>query len=271
MLQLFRRKKTQLRKRDKIADPLQDAQKQQPGSYVIRNAIDQWEPWAARYTTTAHFGRVEEIRYFNNCGPTALTNLLLMAGKRFGQLAGDADRAKAVYHRVARFGVRHLYFINSRLRFAHGGSACGFLYPQDVPEAAGHSAPDPAAPGDPGKRAPISGVGFPAVYDAVEPSGLSEPPSAGLWLRGPGKHEDGETADLPEGQRRPCQCGAVFGPCGYPRPLLGGAVPCAAGRNRYGFRGSERSCGDAAAGDCRRIIETSPAIGMLNCRWPELL
>ena len=122
MLQLFRRKKTQLRKRDKIADPLQDAQKQQPGSYVIRNAIDQWEPWAARYTTTAHFGRVEEIRYFNNCGPTALTNLLLMAGKRFGQLAGDADRAKAVYHRVARFGVRHLYFINSRLRFAHGTS-----------------------------------------------------------------------------------------------------------------------------------------------------
>ena len=97
MLQLFRRKKTQLRKRDKIADPLQDAQKQQPGSYVIRNAIDQWEPWAARYTTTAHFGRVEEIRYFNNCGPTALTNLLLMAGKRFGQLAGDAGLSITVW------------------------------------------------------------------------------------------------------------------------------------------------------------------------------
>ena len=122
MPQLIQKKKTQFRKREIISAPLLDAQKQQPGNYEIRNVIDQWEPWAARYTTTAHFGRVEEIRYFNNCGPTALTNLLLMAGQRFGKLGGDADRARNIYHQVARFGVRHLYFINSRLRLAHGTS-----------------------------------------------------------------------------------------------------------------------------------------------------
>ena len=122
MLRLFRKKEAQNRKREKISDPILDAQKQQPGSYELRNVIDLWEPWAARYTTGAHFGRVEEIRYFNNCGPTALTNLLLMAGKRFGELSGETEGAKRIYHRVARFGVRHLYFVNSSLRFAHGTS-----------------------------------------------------------------------------------------------------------------------------------------------------
>ena len=124
MLWLFRKKEAQNRKREKISDPILDAQKRQPGSYELRNVIDLWEPWAARYTTGAHFGRVEEIRYFNNCGPTALTNLLLMVEKRFSRTDSDTDidRARNIYHRVARFGIRHLYFINSRLRFAHGTS-----------------------------------------------------------------------------------------------------------------------------------------------------
>ena len=119
---MFRKQKTLNRKREKIEDPIQDAQRILPGHYVRCAEIDQWEPWAARYTTTTHFGQVEEIRYFNNCGPTALTNLICMVQRRYQGRDCDLDAARSIYHRVARFGVRHLYFINSTARFAHGTS-----------------------------------------------------------------------------------------------------------------------------------------------------
>ena len=118
----FRHKKAEPVKRERIADPVRDAAAKEPGTYVPQNEIDQWEPWAARFTTTAHFGNVEQIRYYNNCGPTALTNLVCMAMGRFRQTDCGLDDARQLYHRIARFGVRHLYFINSGLRFAHGTS-----------------------------------------------------------------------------------------------------------------------------------------------------
>ena len=61
------------------------------------------------------------MSWYNNCGPTAVTNLLVMVRRRAGisgTLRGDQD----LYARVARYGVRHLFYINARRGPFHGTS-----------------------------------------------------------------------------------------------------------------------------------------------------
>ena len=114
--------KTAAPPRGKIEDPVQDAEQTGPGIYVPVETIDQWGRWAARCATTSHFMQVEGIRYYNNCGPTALTNLICMCRERERGAPPELEEAKSVYHRIARYGIRHLYFINSASRWFHGTS-----------------------------------------------------------------------------------------------------------------------------------------------------
>ena len=106
----------------KISDPAAHAEAFS-GVHAPQRAIrDAWGAPAACYTTTSHFGNVGGIRYYNNCGPTAVTNLICMYRQKYRGEAVGTEQARAIYNEVARFGTSHLYFINSPAPLIHGTS-----------------------------------------------------------------------------------------------------------------------------------------------------
>ena len=109
-------------KREKIADPAAHADRYGTGPFRPVREVDLWGGSARHYTTVKHFGLVDGVRWYNNCGPTAVTNLLAMYRERTEPGTDDLRRARALYAGTARFGTRRLYFINSRNRFLRGTS-----------------------------------------------------------------------------------------------------------------------------------------------------
>ena len=116
-------------KHEKISDPAAYAARDGKGAFQV---TAQWNPWgdaAAHYTTTSHFGQTGRTKWHNNCGPTAVSNLLCMyRAKYLGQKSGT-ELARAMYADTARYGTSRLYFINSTSPF-HGTSdfrAGGFI------------------------------------------------------------------------------------------------------------------------------------------------
>ena len=105
----------------KIADPAAHAELLEPGPWETAAECRTWEPWAARYTTL-DFREVDGVRYYNNCGPTAVTNLVLMGRRRFLGPGATSQTARSIYNRTARYGTGHLFFINSDHRLFHGTS-----------------------------------------------------------------------------------------------------------------------------------------------------
>ena len=106
---------------EKIADPAAHADRLGGGPYVLWRERDLWGDLAPHYTTLTRFGQAGGVSWYNNCGPTAVTNLLVMVRRRAGisgTLRGDQD----LYARVARYGVRHLFYINARRGPFHGTS-----------------------------------------------------------------------------------------------------------------------------------------------------
>lgn len=106
---------------EKIADPAAHADRLGGGPYVLWRERDLWGDLAPHYTTLSRFGQAGGVSWYNNCGPTAVTNLLVMVRRRAGisgTLRGDQD----LYARVARYGVRHLFYINARRGPFHGTS-----------------------------------------------------------------------------------------------------------------------------------------------------
>ena len=95
-----------------IADPVAHANRttgRMP--FLVWKEQDQWGGFAPHYTTLARFGRADGVRWYNNCGPTAVTNLLVMARRRF-PAASCPDSDLALYARTARYGTRHLFYAN---------------------------------------------------------------------------------------------------------------------------------------------------------------
>ena len=98
----------------RIADPVAHADGLGRGSFRVRREQDLWGAYASHYTTLGSFGQADGVRWYNNCGPTAVTNLLVtVRRKRAGDPALAMD-ARALYGRVARYAVRHLVYVNAR-------------------------------------------------------------------------------------------------------------------------------------------------------------
>ena len=97
---------------EKITDPVTHANRTTGrGPFAVVKEHDQWGAYAPHYTTRASFGSVDGVRWYNNCGPTAVTNLLVMAGRRYPS-AGCPEDHLALYARAARYGTRHLIYAN---------------------------------------------------------------------------------------------------------------------------------------------------------------
>lgn len=97
---------------EKIADPVAHANRTTSrGPFVLQKEQDLWGQYAPHYTTMASFRQADGVRWYNNCGPTAVTNLLVMARRRYLR-AGSPDSDLALYAKTARYGTRHLIYAN---------------------------------------------------------------------------------------------------------------------------------------------------------------
>jgi len=118
----LRRNPPDSRALQRIQDPAAHAGLTDPGPFQVADRVCLWSPWACHYTTTRDFGNVGGVAYHNNCGPTAVTNLICMLENRLGTRAGPLADPRALYDRIARYGVKHLFFVNSSHPLFHGSS-----------------------------------------------------------------------------------------------------------------------------------------------------
>ncbi len=96
---------------EKIADPVAHANRTGRGPFAVQKEQDLWGAYAPHYTTLSRFGTVDGVRWYNNCGPTAVTNLLVMARRRYPS-AASPDSDLVLYAKAARYGTRHLIYAN---------------------------------------------------------------------------------------------------------------------------------------------------------------
>ena len=106
----------------KIQDPVAHAEAHSALRSPESTVRDTWGAPEACYTTTTHFGNIGGVRYYNNCGPTAVTNLICMYRQKYRGRKVDRETAGEIYDRVAKFGTSRLYFINSPSKVIHGTS-----------------------------------------------------------------------------------------------------------------------------------------------------
>ena len=72
------------------------------------------------FHTTGQFGRLDRV-YRRNCGPTAITNLLLTLLARRGETRGEAPAE--LYRRVAALGRKRAFYFNIDLFHRWGGTS----------------------------------------------------------------------------------------------------------------------------------------------------
>ncbi len=107
---------------EKITDPVAQADRRSRGPFLPLTDKDEWGRYAPHYTTVTRFGQVDGVRWYNNCGPTAVTNLLVMARRRFQAAGEDPARDLSLYAEAARYGARRLIYLNARKGPFHGTS-----------------------------------------------------------------------------------------------------------------------------------------------------
>lgn len=98
----------------KISDPVAHANALGRGPFRVWKEQDLWGDYAPHYTTRARFGQADGVAWYNNCGPTAVTNLLVMVRRKRAGDPGLAVDDRALYGRVARYARRHLIYVNAR-------------------------------------------------------------------------------------------------------------------------------------------------------------
>ena len=109
-----------------------------------RRQRDDWKSCAA-YTTTGEFSRLKK-GYVNHCGPVAITNVILTCAKRqaemherqddtlsrgvpTGEGAGEnslfleKEKKNDIFLDVAKYGTRHLFYLNKNLFHHYGGTS----------------------------------------------------------------------------------------------------------------------------------------------------
>ncbi len=95
---------------DVITDPIEHANQWYNGPYSYNSGRNHWEEDGQ----TIKFHETKEYDgYRNHCGPTAITNMLIMYGNRFGVDSITSKTHTSVFTEVADIGTSNLYYINS--------------------------------------------------------------------------------------------------------------------------------------------------------------
>lgn len=95
---------------DVITDPIEHANQWYNGPYSYNNGQNHWEEDGQ----TIEFHETKEYDgYRNHCGPTAITNMLIMYGNRFGVDSITSKTHTSIFTEIADIGTSNLYYINS--------------------------------------------------------------------------------------------------------------------------------------------------------------
>lgn len=95
---------------DVITDPIEHANQWYNGPYSYNSGQNHWEEDGQ----TIEFHKAKEYNgYRNHCGPTAITNMLIMYGNRFGVDSITSKTHTSVFTKVADIGMSNFYYINS--------------------------------------------------------------------------------------------------------------------------------------------------------------
>ncbi len=95
-----------------IEDPFKHANANYTGPFVCNDYVNRWEKYATFYTTT-DFSKVNGTKYYNHCGPTAITNLICMYQHKYNGKKYNLDDAKTVFDYVAKYGIKKGHYHNS--------------------------------------------------------------------------------------------------------------------------------------------------------------
>ncbi|MCF0146270.1 MAG: hypothetical protein HUJ73_06755 [Eubacterium sp.] len=112
-----------------VSDPVQHAEKLHGCSFHVLQTVSSWEKdirklpergsETARWYSTGDFNRLGK-GYARHCGPTAITNLILLLNSRYGFLTGGQD-ADTVFYAAAALGKRKMIYWNTdRIPFFGG-------------------------------------------------------------------------------------------------------------------------------------------------------
>ena len=107
-----------------ITDPISHADQWYNGPYSCNDYQNHWE----ENGSTVECHSTSEYRnlgngFKNHCGPTAITNMLVMYGNRFEVTEINNEDDDDIFLTVANIGTSHLYYINSDALGIIGGTA----------------------------------------------------------------------------------------------------------------------------------------------------
>ena len=108
-----------MKKLSAISDPVLHAEEKYRESFFTAETVFPWQPYAS-YCTTGQFARLEK-GFVRHCGPTAVTNLVLMLRARFPEAAETAS-PEEIFLRSAAIGKRLLIYHNMDLFHLYGGT-----------------------------------------------------------------------------------------------------------------------------------------------------
>ncbi|WP_312281858.1 hypothetical protein, partial [Oscillibacter sp.] len=105
---------------DEIDDPFAHANQYYVGPFSRHDSINKWE---SNGRTIECHSTSEFSGYKNHCGPTAITNMLIMYGNRYGINTINRKSTQDIFQRVADIGTANLYYVNSDLGGVIGGTS----------------------------------------------------------------------------------------------------------------------------------------------------
>lgn len=103
-----------------ITEPYDHANKWYNGPFSCNDFQNHWEGDGVAvecHRTSEYSG------YKNHCGPTAITNALIMYGNRFEVESITSKTHTEIFENVAKIGTSHLYYVNSDLWGIIGGTS----------------------------------------------------------------------------------------------------------------------------------------------------
>ncbi len=103
-----------------ITDPIAHADQWYNGPYSCNDYQNHWEEDG---TSVECHKTSEYSGYQNHCGPTAVTNMLIIYGNRFEIDSITSQSHTSIFSTVAQIGISNLYYINSDLFNVIGGTA----------------------------------------------------------------------------------------------------------------------------------------------------
>ena len=101
-----------------IDDPYVHANKYYTGPFEYHDHVNKWENYV-EFNTMDEFENVGN-GYVNHCGPTAITNMIIMYGNRYNNRSITSKLPTTIFANVANIGTVNMYYANADFEVIDG-------------------------------------------------------------------------------------------------------------------------------------------------------